>query len=102
MPNSTWKHTERRIARTFGGHRLGPTGSDTPDVLTPWLSIEVKHRRKLPAWIVVALDKARRGAAPAQLGIAVLHEAGRRGEGDLVVMSAGDVREWFGDERPQS
>ncbi len=95
MPNSTWKSTERRIAKVFGGRRLGPTGSDTPDVLTPWLSIEVKHRSKLPAWIVEALDKARRGAEVGQLGIAIFHEAGKHGEGDLIVMSAGDFRAWF-------
>ena len=76
---------------------MGPTGTDTPDVKSDWLSIEVKHRRALPQWILDALDKARRGASQEQLGIVVLHECGRRGEGDLVVMTVGDFREWFDD-----
>lgn len=97
MPNSTWKSTERRVAHVFGGRRLGPTGTDTPDVKSAWLSIEVKHRATLPQWILDALDKARRGASPDQLGIVVLHECGRRGDGDLVVLSVGDFRAWFGD-----
>lgn len=98
MPNATWKATERRVARIFGGRRLGPTGSDTPDVKSHWLSIEVKHRAALPGWIVEALDKARRGAGPDQLGILVMHEAGQRSDGDLVVMTLGDFREWFGSD----
>ncbi len=97
MPNSTWKSTERRVAHVFGGRRLGPTGRDTPDVLSDWLSIEVKHRATLPQWILDALDKARRGASPSQLGIVVLHESGRRGDGDLIVLSCGDFQQWFGD-----
>lgn len=95
MTDKAWKATERRIARLVGGRRIGATGKATPDVISPWLVIEVKHRRVLPSWLASAVEQARQNAADTKLGIAVLHQAGERGDGDLVVMTMRDFREWF-------
>jgi len=95
MTDATWKSVERRVARTLGGQRVGCTGKDTPDVVTNWLVVEVKHRRRLPQWLKDALAQARKHAGDGQLGIAVLHEQGRHDS--LVVLSLDDFKEWFGD-----
>ena len=74
---------------------MGCTGKDTPDVVTPWIVAECKHRQTLPRWIVDALANARRHAGSDKLGIAVLHEHGRHDS--LVVLSLADFVDWFGD-----
>lgn len=98
MANRTWKSTERRIARALGGERVGPSGLATADVVSSWLSVEVKHRRRLPLWLMGALDQARQAAGPDQLGIAVLHEKGQRTGDDLVLVRLADFVEWFGGD----
>lgn len=100
MPDTTWKKCERAVARRIGGERLSnhALGLRTPDCESDWLSVEVKHRKTLPAWLVGALDQARRNAAPGKLAIAVLHQAGRRHDNDLVVMRLRDFEEWFGGD----
>jgi hypothetical protein len=95
MANATWKDHERRTARALGGVRLTPTGKAQPDVVTDWLTIECKHRAELPAWLLNAVNQARRFADAQRLGIVVLHGKGRRDS--LVVLSLADFREWFGE-----
>jgi len=92
---TTWKDAERRTARKLGGERVGCTGRHTPDVITDWLAVEVKHRRRLPVWIAEAVASARQHAGQDRLGIAVLHEHGKHDS--LVVLSLADFREWFGE-----
>ncbi len=49
-----WKQAERRIASILGGVRVPVPGrrrGDAPDILHPRLSVEVKLRSKLSAWI---------------------------------------------------
>jgi len=56
--NQAWKRTERNVAALLGGRRVPVTGrqrGDTPDVAHPLLSLEVKHRREVPAWLTGAL-----------------------------------------------
>lgn len=96
MPNATWKQHERRTARALGGVRLGPTGTATPDVVTPWLAVECKHRRQLPGWIAGALAKVRGQAGVDRLGVVVAHEHG--GRDSWVILSLADFRAWFGSE----
>ena len=97
MPDKQWKHTERRIAREFGGKRTGPGRPNDPDIRTSWLSIEVKERKKLPKWLKEAIILAQGKAYPGQLGIVVLHETGLRD--DIVVMLGSDFLDWFGGEK---
>lgn len=49
MRSSQWKNVERRIADLFGGKRVTSKYTDVEDVDHPWLSIEVKYRKQLPA-----------------------------------------------------
>jgi hypothetical protein len=94
---STWKAHERRTARAIGGTRLGATGRENPDVSAGWLQAECKSRRLLPAWITTALGKVRQQAGPDGLGVVVLHEVGRRREGDVVCIAMKDWLDWYGE-----
>jgi hypothetical protein len=95
---ATWKHAERQIAKWLNGRRVPVSGrAGQPDVAHPWLSIEVKHRRRLPQWLTMALLQAEQAAAPDQLPIAVLYEAGERYGRSLVVLRLDAFEEWFGD-----
>ena len=99
MTDRPWKATERAIAERLGGERVPITGrqrGDVPDVAHDWLSIECKHRQALPAWLKGALAQARAAARGSQLPVAVLHEAGSRHDGDLVVLRLSDFVSWFG------
>ena len=58
MTDRPWKQTERAIARRLGGRRLGPTGRHGPDVTSDWLQAEVKTRKRLPVWLLDALEQA--------------------------------------------
>jgi hypothetical protein len=69
-------------------------------VLSDWLAVEVKHRRRLPQWLKTALTQARCGAGE-RLPIVVLHEAGQRHSDDLVVLRLADFQDWFGEVRPE-
>jgi hypothetical protein len=76
-----WKACERRIAKLLGGTRVPVSGharDDSPDIRHDRLSIEVKSRRKLPAWIEDAMKQAEVSAKDGQLPVAVLHQDGRK------------------------
>lgn len=94
----TWKEAERRIARLLHGRRTGNTGSATEDVAHDWLSVEVKHRKTLPAWLTAAMGQARRNAPPNRLPVVILHQYGSRSTNDVVCVKLGDWLDWFGDD----
>ena len=84
-----WKKAERRVAELFGGRRVpvsGRTRGDTPDVVHPTLSIEVKSRKQLPNWLEEALRQAEASAKDGQLPVAVLHQDGRKYRDALVMV----------------
>jgi hypothetical protein len=94
---TTWKHVERQIAKRLGGRRVPVSGrAGRPDVAHPWLSIEVKFRRRLPQWLAKAMEQAEKAATPGQLPLAVLHESGTRYGQSLVLLRLADFEEWFG------
>jgi len=82
----TWKEHERRTARRLGGERVpvADRRSDA-DVLHEHLSIECKHRKKIPNWLHKAVGQAV-AAHPDKIGVAVLHELGQRSDNDFVVV----------------
>lgn len=97
----SWKLCERRIAEELGGRRVPVSGrarGDAPDVEHPTLSIEVKSRRRLPAWIENAVSQAEVAAEPPQLPVAVLHQDGRRYQDALVVLRLKDFDKRLGCE----
>ena len=94
---TTWKHAERQIAKRLGGRRVPVSGrGGQPDIAHPWLSSEVKHRRRLPQWLTKAVEQAEGSATPGQLPLAVVHESGTRYGQSLVVLRLDDFEEWFG------
>ena len=92
----TWKENERAIARRLGGKRIGATGQRTPDVVTEWLAVELKTRRKLPQWLVDAVEQVRSACPDVRLPVVILHEVGQRHANDLVIMGLKEFEDWFG------
>lgn len=76
MADKTWKQVERRVVRLIGGRRTGHHILE--DVAHPILSLEVKHREKLPAWLLAAWAQAQRNAPVGKVPMVVLHQAGSR------------------------
>lgn len=95
---TSWKESERRIAKLLHGKRTGNTGSATEDVAHDWLSVEVKHRRSLPAWLTAALAQAQRNAPAGRLPVVILHQHNSRAVNDVVCMRLGNWLDWFGDD----
>jgi hypothetical protein len=83
-----WKACERKIAELLGGVRVPVSGRQrgaTPDVEHPILSIEVKSRKTLPAWLLDALEQAHASSTDGRLPVAVLH-ADRKPYRDALVV----------------
>jgi len=96
MPDKVWKAVERKLARRFGTTRVGARDDVQMDIDAGHLSIEVKHRDKLPKWIKDAVVQAIRNAGVSQLPIVILHESGQRHDNDIVMMRLKDYEEWYG------
>jgi hypothetical protein len=103
----SWKVGERIIAKLLGCERVPLTGrargKATADLLSDWLSVEVKTRKALPVFLADAVDSAERGAEYAQrrdgrtrLPIAVIHADHTDYRRSLVVMRLGDADDYFG------
>lgn len=94
---STWKHSERTIARMLGLQRVGPTGQSTPDCIGGHLVVEVKHRRRaaVPAWMAAALEKVCGHAGPHRLGLVVVHREGQKYGEAIVLMRLQDYADWY-------
>ena len=94
MSRQTWKATERAIASRLGGQRVPVSGrarGDAPDIAHLRLSIEVKHRNTLPVWLRDAMRQAEACAGAGQIPVAILHEQGRRHDGDLCILRLADL-----------
>jgi len=94
MSRQTWKATERALAARLGGQRVPVSGrvrGDAPDIAHPRLSLEVKHRASLPAWLREAMAQAVACAGPHQIPVAILHEHGSRHDGDLWMLRLADL-----------
>lgn len=98
MADTTWKAAERAIAARLRGERTGNTGGPSEDVAHDWLSIEVKTRKSLPAWLADAMAQAVRNAPAGRLPLLILHKAGDRHDNDLAVLRLSDFEEWFGSD----
>ncbi len=90
----SWKHGERRVTEMLGGTRVPVTGrgrGDAPDIEHPLLSLEVKTRAKLPAWLHDAMHQAEASARDGQLPVAVLHQDRTRYGDALVLIRLDDL-----------
>ncbi len=96
-----WKACERRIAERLGGKRIPVSGrsrGDTPDITHDRLSIEVKSRKRLPAWIENAMRQAEASAKDGQLPVVVLHQDGSRYADCLAVLRLEDMANYVKQE----
>lgn len=95
MRNSTWKHVERQIAKELNGERVpitGRTRGATPDIKHDKYSIEVKHKKELPAWIKDAMDQAEQANVSGdKLPIVILHEKYVKYADSLVLIRLKDL-----------
>lgn len=94
MSGQTWKRTERAIAARLNGQRVPVSGrarGDSPDIAHARLSIEVKHRKTVPAWLHEAMAQAVAAARDEQIPVAILHQYGSRHDEDLCVLRLADL-----------
>lgn len=98
---------ERVLAKLLGCERVPLTGRARgramADLVSDWLSVEVKTRKALPVFLADAIDSAERGAEHAQrkdgrtrLPIAVIHADHTDWRRSLVVMRLADADDYFG------
>jgi hypothetical protein len=93
-PDATWKRAERAVAAIIGGERVPVSGrqrGDVPDVAHHRLSVEVKHRRTVPGWLVDALDQAEAAARADHVPVAIIHRHGGRHRDDLAILRLADL-----------
>ncbi len=96
-----WKACERRIAEVLGGVRVPVTGRQrgtTPDIEHKTLSIEVKSRKSLPAWLLEALKQAQAATEDGRLPVAVLHQDRKPYRDALVVVRLEDFAHYLKGE----
>ena len=96
-----WKSCERKIAEILGGVRVPVSGRQrgaTPDVEHPELSIEVKSRKTLPAWLMDALEQAQAATEDGRLPVAVLHQDRKPYTDALVVVRLEDFANYLKGE----
>ena len=99
MPTSSWKASERRMARDVGTERIPVTGerngSDFTDTLACY---QLKVRRMLPAWLWAWLGGIQGTAAKqGRIGVLVLRVPRMRDQDALVVLSWRDWVALHGD-----
>jgi len=96
---STWKGSERRVAKDLGGKRIPVTGVDRDgaDVITPIFHIQVKLRKTLPAWLWVWMNGIAGDAEPhGKIGLLILKKPRQRDVDSLVAMRYGDFIDLHG------
>jgi hypothetical protein len=103
MADKPWKATEQTIAKHLKNQQIPITSrgrEDAPDVAAEGLAVEVKERRQLPQWIREAGEQAKAAAKAGELPVVILHELGRRHDGDLVLMVLSDFEAWLLGRQP--
>ena len=92
-----WKSVERKIAVLLGGTREPVSGRQRgykADIRHEYLSIEVKERQSLPAWLHEAMEQAEAAKQEGQHPIVVLHQKGLKHADDFVVMRLSEFTGW--------
>ena len=96
-----WKACERRIAELLGGRRVPVTGrqrGDAPDIEHEALSIEVKSRKALPAWLMGALEQAQTASKNGKMPVVVLHQDHRPYTESLILLRLSDFADYLKGE----
>ena len=96
-----WKACERRVAEILGGRRMPVTGrqrGDAPDIEHEALSIEVKSRKALPAWLLGALSQAQAASKDGKMPVVVLHQDRTPYTESLVLLRLSDFVDYLKGE----
>lgn len=94
MSEKGWKRTERRVAEILGGRRIPVSGrqrGDAPDIEHDTLSLEVKSRKSVPAWLTEAMDQATASSRDGRLPVSVIHVQGEPYKDALCVIRLEDL-----------
>ena len=94
--SKTWKEIERKVARFLGGERVPITGrirGSAPDIEHDVLSIEGKHRERLPFWLKDAMNQAEASKVGDQLPVVILHEKRMSIDNCVVMIRLRDLKE---------
>ena len=102
QPTKTWKDAERKIARYLGFERRGADfggvrggKNDVKD--HPWLSIEIKHGKRINYQLIVnAVAQAEAAAESNQTPVAITHREGDLYKDSVVCIRLETFRQWFG------
>ena len=87
------KNTELAIARIMGATR---NHFEAEDLRHPILSIEVKHRKKLPALIKKFMGQAVAACAEGKVPCVIMHEGGAEHTDDLALLRLYDLEDIVG------
>lgn len=81
---------------------MGPTGRTTNDVDHPVFAIECKYLKKIPAWLIKAMNQAKINSSDAhKTPVVFLKRPKTLKDQDLVCMYADDFYDWFGVKEPK-
>jgi hypothetical protein len=84
---------ERRVSEMFGGKHgsvFGRARGYAPNVAHDRLTIAVKNRKILPAWLLNALTQAQAAAKDGRMPVAILRQDHRQYRDALVVVRLND------------
>lgn len=87
------KNTELAIAKIMGAKR---NHFEAEDLRHPILSIEVKHRKKLPALVTKFMGQAVAACADDKIPVVIMHEGSAQHTDDLVIMRLYDLEDLVG------
>lgn len=99
MGNDHWKRVEEQVMEQLGGERTGPKGYGhaVEDGHVGHFSVEIKHRKDVPKWLLAAIAQAENNAPKGSLPIVVIHPKHARYDNSIVVLRLAEFRDWFGD-----
>lgn len=96
--DKAWKQNERMIAKYIHGERVPITGrqrGDAPDIRHNWLSVEVKLRMRIPAWIKNGIDQAQKSAIGHQMPVLIIREKFQRIDDAIICMTLKEFRKRY-------
>ena len=96
--DKAWKKNERMIANYIGGERVPITGrqrGDAPDIKHNWLSVEVKLRQRIPAWIKNGIDQAEKSAIGHQMPVLIIREKFQKTDDAIICMTLKEFRDRY-------
>ena len=96
-----WKACERQVAALLGGRRIPVSGrgrGDNPDIDHKLLSIEVKSRKTIPAWLEDAMRQAEVSVKGKRLPVVLVQHDHRPYTESLVLLRLSNFADYLKGE----